>query len=124
MSNERKTILIVDDSALDIQLISELLKESYRIQVAKTPEKALEIAHGETPPDLILLDVLLPRMDGYELCQIFKSHAATSQIPVIFITGNITEEERWRGLDLGAIAYLIKPIEADQLERLVRRIIG
>lgn len=124
MSNERKTILIVDDSALDIQLISELLKESYRIQVAKTPEKALEIAHGETPPDLILLDVLLPRMDGYELCQIFKSHTATSQIPVIFITGNITEEERWRGLDLGAIAYLIKPIEADQLERLVRRIIG
>lgn len=119
-----KTILIIDDSTADLQLMSGLLRDNYRVQVAKTPERGLELARSDAKPDLILLDVLLPRMDGYELCEQLKQSPETQPIPVVFVTGNVTDEERWRGLEIGAEAYLVKPIDPNRMERVINKLIG
>ena len=106
----RPTILIVDDTPDNIMLLSRLLKDKYHTKVATNGSTALQVA-GATPDlDLILLDVMMPGMDGYETCRQLKANPATSDIPVIFLTAKNQIEDEAMGLSVGAVDYLGKPI--------------
>lgn len=107
--SKQQTILIVDDAKTNINILAELLKPDFRIRAATNGEKALEIAFSVNPPDLILLDVLMPGIDGYEVCKRMKASSQTKNIPVIFITGKVTEEDEIYGFNLGAVDYITKP---------------
>jgi len=106
----RQTILLVDDTADNLTLMSDLLKDRYKIKIANSGAKALRIAQAGTPPDLILLDIMMPEMDGYEVCRILKSDGHTRDIPVIFLTAKSDPADEKKGLELGAVDYLTKPI--------------
>ena len=106
----RPTVLVVDDTPDNLALISMLLKDVYNVKVAVSGEKALKIAFAAKPPDLILLDIMMPQMDGYEVCRQLKAAAATRDIPVIFVTARADEEDEQIGLELGAVDYITKPI--------------
>ena len=105
-----ETILIVDDQSENISLLIEVLQSLYSLQVAKDGETALERASSETRPDLILLDVMMPNMDGYEVCRRLKSDPGTRDIPIIFITALTDPEDEALGFRLGASDYITKPI--------------
>ncbi|MFC4158017.1 response regulator [Chitinimonas lacunae] len=106
----KPTILIVDDTPDNISLLSSLLKDRYRTKIATNGSKALQIATTSPHPDLILLDVMMPEMDGYETCRRLKAHPATADIPVIFLTAKTEIEDEEEGLHVGAVDYLSKPI--------------
>ncbi len=108
MTQPRPTILAVDDTADNLTLLTGLLKDTYRVKVANSGERALKIAE-DSRPDLILLDVMMPGIDGYEVCGRLKSDARTRDIPVIFLTAKTEVEDEKRGLDLGAVDYITKP---------------
>lgn len=112
---EKPTILVVDDSTDNLSLMSELLKGLYRVKVANGGEKALRIARSENPPDLILLDIMMPVIDGYEVCRQLKDSPETRDIPVIFLTAKSEVEDESRGLELGAVDYVTKPINPPTL---------
>ena len=124
MSTRDKTLLVVDDAPDNIQLLSGLLKEKYKIKAATSGEKALIVARKSPPPDLILLDVMMPGMDGYEVCRQLQADAATRAIPVVFVTGHATQEEQQRGLEMGAAAYLSKPVAPQELLSTVERLLN
>ncbi|MBB2495717.1 response regulator [Aquipseudomonas ullengensis] len=107
---EKATVLVVDDTPDNLALMSDLLKGNYRVKVANSGEKALRISHTGTPPDLILLDIMMPDMDGYEVCQRLKQDPATRDIPVIFLTAKVAVEDERKGFELGAVDYITKPI--------------
>jgi len=92
----RATVLVVDDTPENLHLMSGLLKDLYRVKVANSGERALRLVNGESPPDLILLDVMMPGMDGYEVCAQLKENPATAHIPVIFLTAKsaVADEEK------------------------------
>lgn len=106
---EQQTILIVDDAKTNIAILANLLKQDYQVQAATNGEKALEIAFCDSPPDLILLDIVMPQMDGYEVCRRLKASEKTKGIPIIFITGKESEEDEVKGFELGASDYITKP---------------
>ena len=106
----KATVLVVDDTPENLELMSGLLRESYRVKVAKTGERALAIASSSPQPDLILLDIMMPGMDGYEVCRRLKSDPLTREIPVIFLTAKSRAEDERLGLELGAVDYVTKPI--------------
>ena len=106
---DKKTVLLVDDTADNLALMSGLLKDLYKVKVANNGEKAIRIA-TESPPDLVLLDIMMPGMDGYEVCRILKSDPRTRDVPVIFLTAKAEVEDEKKGLELGAVDYLTKPI--------------
>lgn len=110
MSNAKHTILVVDDTPDNLALMTGLLKDLYRVKVAPSGEKALRIVRGESPPDLILLDIMMPEMDGYEVCQALKADRATRDIPIVFLTAMAATEDEKKGLELGAVDYITKPI--------------
>ena len=107
---EKATVLVVDDTPDNLSLMSGLLKDDYKVKVANGGEKALKIAQSDSPPDLILLDIMMPGMDGYEVCQHLKSNPATRDIPVIFLTAKAEVEDEKKGLELGAVDYITKPV--------------
>ena len=106
----RPTILVVDDTPDNLSLMGDLLKDEYRIKVANNGVKALRVARAENPPDLVLLDVNMPEMDGYEVCRQLKADKSTRGIPVIFLTARADVEDERYGLELGAVDYIAKPI--------------
>ncbi|MBI3446892.1 MAG: two-component system response regulator [Magnetospirillum sp.] len=106
----RPVVLVVDDTPDNLKLMSGLLKDLYRVKIANGGEKALSIANSEMPPDLILLDIMMPDMDGYEVCRRLKAGRATRDIPVIFLTAMTATEDEEMGLKLGAVDYITKPI--------------
>ena len=110
--SDRKTILIVDDTPTNIGIISSVLKDSFRTKVATNGEKALLLASAADKPDLILLDITMPGMDGYEVCRRLKANPATSGIPVIFLTAKTEDEDERQGFDVGAVDYVHKPFSA------------
>lgn len=116
----QRTVLIVDDQPDSIQVLARLIKDDYRVRVATGGEKALEIAAGEDPPDLILLDVEMPGIDGYEVCRRLKFHPRTVGIPVLFITARNDPEDEERGLTLGAVDYISKPFRPAVVRARVR----
>ena len=107
---EKATVLVVDDTPDNLSLMSGLLKELYKVKVANSGEKGLKIAQSDPPPDLILLDIMMPGMDGYEVCQHLQSDPKTRDIPVIFLTAKSEVEDEKRGLEMGAVDYITKPI--------------
>ena len=108
----RSRVLIVDDAPENIRILGEALKDKYVVMFARNGEAALRLATGEPRPDIILLDVIMPGMDGYEVCQKLKEHADTHDIPVLFVTAQNDEVEEARGLALGAVDYISKPFRS------------
>ncbi len=104
------TVLVVDDNPENIDLLDDVLNSDYKIRAALNGEKALKIAGSENSPDLILLDIMMPGMAGYEVCRRLKSDAKTQDIPVIFVTSMSDVEDETKGLEVGAIDYITKPI--------------
>ena len=106
---QKQTILVVDDMPDNISILSSILKEEYKVKAANSGNKALKIAF-KTHPDLILLDVMMPETDGYEVCRELKKDPRTRNIPVIFTTALGDVEDEKMGLDLGAVDYITKPL--------------
>lgn len=104
-----RSVLVVDDIPDNIQILMGLLAKDYVIQAATTGEKALDIALKNPQPDIILLDVMMPNMDGFEVCRRLKQNAATQHIPVIFVTAKSEQVDEAKGFSLGAIDYITKP---------------
>jgi putative two-component system response regulator len=103
------TILVVDDTPANLGLMASLLHTDYRVKLANSGERALEIARQEAP-DLVLLDVMMPGMDGYEVCRRLRQEPTTSQVPIIFVTAMNQPEDEARGLACGAVDFIHKPI--------------
>jgi sigma-B regulation protein RsbU (phosphoserine phosphatase) len=116
----QKTILIVDDTPINIGVISGALKDSFATKVATSGEKALAIASAKEKPDLILLDILMPEMDGYEVCRRLKADPETRDIPVIFLTSQTEAEDETKGFEVGAVDYIHKPFSAAVVKARVR----
>jgi CheY-like chemotaxis protein len=108
----QKVVLIVDDTPTNVAVISGLLEDSFRIKVATNGETALAIAQATDKPDLILLDVEMPGMDGYEVCRRLKASPATCEIPTIFLTGRTEAADEQKGFEVGAVDYIHKPFSA------------
>jgi sigma-B regulation protein RsbU (phosphoserine phosphatase) len=108
-ADQKKTVLMVDDAPANIKTVKAILRDLYKIRVAASGVKALEMARIAPPPDLILLDVLMPDMDGYEVCKQLKMVPETRNIPVIFLTGQTHVEEETKGFAVGAVDYIHKP---------------
>jgi len=109
-AGSRNTVLIVDDSSDSLQILNEVLKSQYEVRIARSGEQALQAARQKPRPDAILLDIMMPGMDGYEVCSRLKANDATRDIPVIFITAKVDAEDAQRGFDLGGADYITKPI--------------
>jgi phosphoserine phosphatase RsbU/P len=105
----QKTVLVVDDAPANIQIVNSILKDIYKIRIATNGSKALELVKVTPLPDLILLDVVMPEMDGYEVCTRLKLDPETRDIPVIFLTGQTEVEDETKGFDVGAVDYIHKP---------------
>ena len=114
------TILIVDDTPTNLDLLFEILRPDYRTRVAISGEKALELAFAGTPPDLVLLDVMMPGLNGFEVCQRLKAHASTRHVPVIFVTAMGEVEDETRGLEVGGVDYVTKPLSPPIVKARVR----
>jgi putative two-component system response regulator len=108
----KPTILVVDDTPDNIDLLCAVLEHDYRTKIAVNGERALKIARGEAKPDLILLDIMMPGMSGYEVCKALKADPATRDIPVIFVTAMSEVADEQLGLTLGAVDYITKPVSA------------
>jgi phosphoserine phosphatase RsbU/P len=118
--DEKQTVLLVDDTPANIQVANSILKDAYKIRIATNGAKALELANVIPSPDLILLDVMMPEMDGYEVCTRLKMAADTRDIPVIFLTGQTEIEDETRGFEVGAVDYIHKPFSPAVVQARVR----
>jgi len=111
MTEQKKSrILIVDDTPANIHVLAEALGDNYDIRIATDGQMALELSNSHEKPDIILLDIMMPGMDGYEVCRRLRDNAETRDIPVIFVTALLESENEIHGLGMGAIDYITKPI--------------
>ncbi|MFC1500424.1 response regulator [Candidatus Zixiibacteriota bacterium] len=121
MADDKKAvILVVDDQPENIDVLSGILKDEYQVKAAINGTKALEIATSDNPPDLILLDIMMPEIDGYEVCRRLKAEPATERIPIMFVTAMGETEDETKGLELGAVDYLTKPVNVSITRARVR----
>ncbi|WP_137227454.1 two-component system response regulator [Shewanella sp. MEBiC00475] len=120
MQNSKATILVVDDTPENIDVLSDVLRGDYRVKAALSGKIALKIANTNPKPDLILLDVMMPDMDGYEVCEILKKDPVTSKIPIIFVTAKTSVKDEEYGLTLGAVDYVNKPISPSLIKVRVK----
>ncbi len=109
MENNQQTVLVVDDTITNIEILLEILKEEYRVKAALNGEEALKIVNSSNPPDIILLDIMMPGMNGFETCRRIKNNIKTHNIPVIFVSTKDTEEDEMEGFNIGAVDYITKP---------------
>jgi putative two-component system response regulator len=116
----QKTVLVVDDTKENLTVIGQLLRPFYHVRVANSGQRALQVADSEPRPDLILLDVMMPDMDGYQVLQGLRQKLYTRTIPVIFVTAMDGDEDEEHGLSLGAVDYVTKPIKPGLLLARVR----
>jgi len=114
------TILVVDDTPDFLHYLSHLFKEEYSVRISHAGEKALSICQSDNPPDLVLLDIMMPGMDGFEVARRMREHPMSENIPVIFVTSMAGEDARLRGLELGAVDFVTKPIDPEVLKLRVR----
>jgi phosphoserine phosphatase RsbU/P len=117
---QKKTVLVVDDAPANIQVVNSILKDVCKVRVATDGAKALVLVKTEPPPDLILLDVVMPGMDGYEVCTRLKADPATADIPVIFLTVQKESEDETHGFDVGAVDYIHKPFSPSVVKARVQ----
>jgi CheY-like chemotaxis protein len=115
MNDGNKTILVVDDAPSNIDVVKSILSDAYLVQAAVNGKIALKIAEKKHP-DLILLDIVMPEMDGFEVIKLLKANPITADIPVIFVTGKGQESDETEGLKLGAIGYVTKPVDPVELQ--------
>jgi CheY-like chemotaxis protein len=115
MADSLPVVLVVDDTPANIHLLSGILKGRYKTKAATSGAKALQIAGGDPAPDIILLDVMMPEMDGYEVCRRLKEDPQTAGIPILFVSGHLDESEREKALAMGAADYLAKPVDPEDL---------
>ncbi len=108
--SERKTLLAIDDSPVDLAILTEILKDDYRVLATTDPQGALKIVHSDQRPVLILLDILMPGVDGFQLCRELKAEGASRNIPVIFVTAMDAAENEAEGFAAGAVDYIVKPV--------------
>ena len=120
---EKRTILTVDDAPENIDVVKAILVPEYIVKAAINGKMALKIAQIKKP-DLILLDVLMPGMDGFEVCRQLKLDPATRDIPVIFLTGETDPTSEAKGLELGAVAFVLKPADPTLLKDCVKAHVG
>ena len=111
----KPSILVVDDSSDDLALMFGLLRNHYTVRGANNGISALKVAHGGSPPDLILLDIVMPGPTGYEVCRELKSDQSTADVPVIFLTALTETVEEYKGLRMGAVDYITKPVHPEIL---------
>lgn len=107
--DNRQKILLVDDNKQNIEMLMEVFKKDYKISAAVTPERALKMARAESAPDIILLDIIMPEMDGYQICEILKNDEKTKHIPIIFVTAVSEVMDETKGFAVGALDYITKP---------------
>jgi len=119
-SNAIATILIVDDTPTNLALMVELLRTDYRTRVANNGEKAIELTLGTDPPDLILLDVMMPGLTGYDVCRRIKAEPRVRDIPIIFLSAMGSVEDETLGLELGGVDYVTKPIRPAIVKARIR----
>lgn len=119
----KKTILVVDDTPENIDILVGILGGSYKVKAALNGEKALKNA-SKRPPDLILLDIMMPGMDGYEVYERLKAEPATVDIPVVFVTGKSEDAEQEKGMAMGAKGYLTKPVDPDKVVAMVNEVLS
>ena len=117
---DKRIILLVDDAPAEIQAAHNILKDTYIIKIATSGARALDLAKIAPQPDLILLDVRMPEMDGYEVCSRLKSDPGTCDIPIIFLTGKTSVEDETRGFEVGAIDYIHKPFSPHVVQARIR----
>ena len=117
---EKQTVLIVDDSPENLNVLKGLLGADYNLKAAPNGKIALKIANIVPHPDLILLDIMMPEMDGYEVCQKLKEDKKTEHIPIVFLTAMSEEKDEAKGLELGAIDFITKPFSPDLVKARVR----
>ena len=118
--NNKEKILIVDDTPVNIRVLVEALKNDYKLSIATNGKVALNYAMADQPPDLVLLDIMMPELDGYEVCKRLKDQEKTKDIPIIFITAMSEERNETQGLELGAVDYIVKPINSKIVQARVR----
>jgi len=118
--NTKEKILIVDDTPVNIRVLVEALKNDYKLSIATNGKVALNYAMADQPPDLVLLDIMMPELDGYEVCKRLKDQEKTKDIPIIFITAMSEERNETQGLELGAVDYIVKPINSKIVQARVR----
>jgi len=116
----KDTVLIVDDSKLEIDVLTQLLKPEHAIQTAQNAYETIEILSKESLPDLILLDVVMPQIDGFELCKKLKSNSTTKDIPIIFLTSMDGAKDETKGLEYGAVDYITKPFNTSIVKARVK----
>lgn len=116
----KQSILIVDDTPENIDLLSEILANDYRVRVATSGERALRIVYSDEPPDLILLDIMMPGLSGLEICRRLKANPDRRRIPIIFVTAMSSVDDERLGLELGAVDYITKPISPPIVKARVR----
>ncbi|MCG8379086.1 MAG: response regulator [Proteobacteria bacterium] len=110
IKNYKPTILIVDDEQTNIKVLADILSDTYNISVALSGKEALQLIKSGLNPNLILLDVMMPEMDGFSVCKELKADKKTNEIPIIFVTALDDEINEEIGLKLGAVDYIYKPI--------------
>jgi len=115
-----KKILVVDDEPLNINILVDLLKDEYKMMAAKSGKQALKAARSANRPDLILLDIMMPEMSGYEVCSILKEDPATKEIPIMFVSAMNEDADETKGFALGAVDYITKPISPTILQARVK----
>ena len=121
MDSSKPIVLAVDDTPANLDVLSGILKDDYKVKVARDGPKALELARREPKPDVILLDIMMPGMSGYEVCEQLKADPEMSSIPVIFITAMTQIEDEQKGLALGAVDYITKPFHPDIVKARLSR---
>jgi CheY-like chemotaxis protein len=117
---DKKLILVVDDEPVNIRLANSILRDDYSIRTATSGVEALRLVQSAPMPDLILLDVMMPRMNGYEVCRSLKANPQTRDIPVIFLTGQIQDADETQGFEVGAVDYIHKPFSVAVVKARVR----
>ena len=117
----QKLILVVDDTPLNIGVISGALKDSYKTKIATNGEKALALASAEEKPDLILLDIMMPGMDGYATMTVIRQMPQFATLPIIAVTARAMPSDRQKSLAAGASDYVTKPVDTDELLNCMER---
>src|SRR5210317_1720529 len=112
--DKKATVLAVDDTPENLDVVKGILGDDYQVKVAINGHIALKIAQSQAP-DLILLDIMMPEIDGYEVCRQLKADPATAEIPVIFLSALTDTKDKVQGLDLGAVDYVTKPFQPDEV---------